>query len=43
MYHEVAPQLIFMAFLQRIVNGGGFVDREYGIGMGRVDITLLTA
>jgi hypothetical protein len=31
-YHEVAPQLIFMAYLQRVVNGGGFVDREYGIG-----------
>lgn len=39
-YHEVAPQLIFMAFLQRVVNGGGFVDREYGIGMGRVDILV---
>jgi hypothetical protein len=25
-YHEVAPQLIFMAFLTRIVDGGGFVD-----------------
>lgn len=39
-YHEVAPQLIFMAFLQRVVNGGGIVDREYGIGAGRVDILV---
>jgi hypothetical protein len=39
-YHEVAPQLIIMAFLTRIVNGGGFVDCEYGIGRGRVDILV---
>ena len=30
-YHEVAPQLVFMAYLQRVVNGGGYVAREYGI------------
>ena len=29
-----------MAFLQRIVNGGGFVDREYGVGRGRIDLLL---
>ena len=39
-YHEVAPQLVIMAWLQRIVNGGGFVDREYGIGRGRIDLLL---
>jgi AAA ATPase domain len=39
-YHEVAPQLIIMAFLTRIVNGGGFVDCEYGVGRGRVDILV---
>jgi hypothetical protein len=39
-FHEVAPQLIFMAYLQRVVNGGGFVDREYGIGAGRTDILV---
>lgn len=39
-YHEVAPQLVFMAFLQRIVNGGGFIDREYGVGRGRIDILV---
>ena len=26
-YHEVAPQLVLMAFLQRVVNSGGYVDR----------------
>jgi hypothetical protein len=39
-YHEVAPQLVFMAFLQRIVNGGGYVDREYGVGRGRIDLLV---
>jgi hypothetical protein len=39
-YHEAAPQLVFMAFLQRIVNGGGFVEREYGIGRGRIDLLV---
>jgi hypothetical protein len=39
-YHEAAPQLVLMAFLQRVVNGGGFIDREYGIGRGRIDLLL---
>lgn len=39
-YHEVAPQLVLMAFLQRIVNGGGFIDREYGIGRYRMDLLV---
>lgn len=39
-YHEAAVQLVFMGFLQRVVNGGGFVDREYGIGTGRTDILI---
>ncbi|MBI4820980.1 MAG: ATP-binding protein [Deltaproteobacteria bacterium] len=39
-YHEVAPQLVFMAFLQRLINGGGYVDREYGVGRGRIDLLV---
>ncbi|MFI5715936.1 ATP-binding protein [Nocardia sp. NPDC051750] len=39
-YHEIAPHLIFMAFLQRVVNGGGYVDREYGVGRGRIDLLV---
>jgi hypothetical protein len=39
-YHEVAPQLVLMAFLQSIVNGTGFLDREYGVGRGRIDLQL---
>jgi hypothetical protein len=36
----VAPQLVLMAFLQRIVNGGGTIDREYGVGRGRIDLLI---
>lgn len=39
-YHEFAAQLVFMAYLQRVVNGGGYVDREYGVGLGRVDLLV---
>ena len=39
-YHEVAPQLVLMAFLQNIVNGNGFIDREYGVGRGRIDLLV---
>lgn len=39
-YHETAPHLVFMAYLQRVVNGGGFVDREFGAGRGRIDILV---
>jgi hypothetical protein len=39
-YHEAAPQLVLMGFLQRVVNGGGYVMREYGIGRGRIDLLV---
>jgi hypothetical protein len=39
-YHEVAPQLVLMAYLQSVVNGTGFIDREYGVGRGRIDLQL---
>jgi hypothetical protein len=39
-YHESAAQLILMAFLQRVVNGGGIVTREYGIGRRRIDLLV---
>ncbi len=37
-YHEAAPHLVMMAFLHRVVNGGGSIDREYAIGSGRLDL-----
>jgi AAA ATPase domain len=39
-YHEAACQLVFMGFLHRIVNGGGYIDREYGVGRGRIDLLV---
>ena len=40
-YREAAPQLILQAYLQRIVNGGGRIEREYGLGRGRTDLVVL--
>ena len=39
-YHEIAPHLVMMAFLDRVVNGGGSLEREYAIGSGRMDLLL---
>jgi len=39
-YHEVAPHLVLMAFLHRVVNAGGMLEREYAIGSGRMDLCL---
>lgn len=40
-YKEAGPQLLLQAFLQRIINSGGRVEREYGLGMKRTDLLLL--
>ncbi len=39
-YHEIAPHLVLMAFLHRVVNGDGTLEREYAIGAGRMDLCL---
>ena len=39
-YKESGPHLLLLAFLQRIVNGGGKIHREYGLGRKRVDILI---
>ena len=39
-YAEAGPQLLLQAFLQRIVNGGGYIDREYGLGRRRTDLLI---
>jgi RecB family endonuclease NucS len=31
---------MLMAFLQRVVNGGGRVEREYGLGRGALDLMI---
>ena len=40
-YKEAGPQLLLQAFLQRIVNSGGRIEREYGLGRGRTDLLLV--
>ncbi|VEN73947.1 conserved hypothetical protein [Candidatus Desulfarcum epimagneticum] len=40
-YKEAGPQLLLQSFLQRIVNGGGSIHREYGLGRMRTDILVL--
>ncbi|MCL2058196.1 MAG: AAA-like domain-containing protein [Oscillospiraceae bacterium] len=39
-YKEAGPQLLLQAFLQRIVNGGGYINREYGLGRKRTDLFI---
>ena len=39
-YAEIASHLVLMAFLHRVVNGGGTLEREYAIGSGRMDLCL---
>lgn len=39
-YHEIAPHLVMMAYLDRVANGGGTLDREYAIGSDRMDLLL---
>ncbi|MEE8584430.1 MAG: ATP-binding protein [Acidobacteriota bacterium] len=40
-YREAGPQLLMQAFLHRIVNSGGRVEREYGLGRGRTDLLAI--
>ncbi len=37
-YREAGPQLLLQAFLQRVVNAGGRIEREYGLGRMRTDL-----
>ena len=39
-YREAGPHLMLMAFLQRVVNGGGQIEREYGLGRGALDLLV---
>lgn len=39
-YMEAGPQLILQAFLQRIVNGGGSIGRQYALGRQRTDLLV---
>ncbi|MFT4929919.1 MAG: hypothetical protein ACI8WB_006054 [Phenylobacterium sp.] len=39
-YKEAGPQLLMQAFLQRIINGGGRINREYALGSKRTDLII---
>lgn len=39
-FKEAGPQLVLQAFLQRIVNGGGRINREYALGRKYTDLIL---
>ena len=41
LYEEAWPQILLQAFLHRVVNGGGRIEREYGLGRGRVDLLIV--
>ncbi|MCB9761007.1 MAG: ATP-binding protein [Alphaproteobacteria bacterium] len=40
-YREAASQLVLMAWLHRVVNSGGAIEREVGVGRGRVDLLIV--
>ena len=40
-YKEAGPQLLLQAFLQRVVNKGGRIEREYGLGRMRTDLLIV--
>ena len=37
---EAGPQLVLHAYLQRVVNSGGRIGREYAVGRGRTDLLV---
>ncbi|GHT72579.1 hypothetical protein FACS189456_1470 [Bacteroidia bacterium] len=39
-YEEAAPHLVLQAFLQRVVNGGGHITREFAAGRNRLDLCV---
>jgi hypothetical protein len=39
-YTEAFPHLLLMAFLQRILNGGGNIERDCAAGRGRMDLGI---
>ena len=40
-FKEAGPQLLLQAFLQRVVNSGGRIEREYALGTGRTDLLIV--
>ena len=40
-FKEAGPQLLLQAFLQRVVNSGGRIEREYALRGGRTDLLVV--
>jgi hypothetical protein len=40
-YNEAAAHLVIQAFLQRVINGGGYIIREMALGTGRCDLCVV--
>ena len=40
-YTEAGPQLVLQAFLHRVVNASGRIEREYALGSRRVDLLVI--
>lgn len=39
-FNTAGPQLLLQAYLQRVVNGGGRISREYALGSRRTDLFI---
>lgn len=39
--YKAGPHILMLAFLQRIINGGGHIQREYALGNRRVDLFIV--
>jgi len=39
-YTEAAHHLVFLAWLHRVVNSGGRIERDYAVGLGRMDLHI---
>lgn len=39
-YSKIAPELVFLGVLLRALEGRGWVDVEFGVSRGRIDVTL---
>jgi hypothetical protein len=40
-YKEITPHILLQAFLQRIINSGGRIEREYALGRKRMDLGVI--
>lgn len=39
-YPALGPQLVLMAFVQRVIDSKGYMDRVFGVGRGRIELLL---